>query len=73
MSLAPDFGVGVSIKDLKALNHSILVPWRGAITHIMENLGSHSVILVLSQVKQSVPEVRLVELHFAWTHLLRCL
>ena len=70
MGLAPDLSVRVPVEDLEALGHPVLVARRRAVAHVVQDLRPDILVLVLSKVKQSVPEVRLVCLDSAWAHLL---
>ena len=70
MGLAPDLSVRVPVEDLEALGHPVLVARRRAVAHVVQDLCPDILVLVLSKVEQSVPEVRLVCLDSAWAHLL---
>ena len=70
MSLSPDLLIRVTVEYFQALNDLLLIARRRAVTHVVQNLISHVVILVLCQLKQPVPEIRLVRLDSARAHLL---
>ena len=70
MSFPPNLLVWVSIENFKASFNLVLIRiWR-TITHIVQDLVPNLVVIVCSQLKDSLPEFFVVPLDSARTHLL---
>ena len=70
MSLPPDLCVGVTVKYLQAVSDLLLVVFGRAVTHVVHDLIPDGVVLVLCQLENTSPEVRMVFPYAAWAHLL---
>lgn len=70
MGLPADLLIRVPIKYFKAFCDLVLVVFRGAVTHVVENLIANLGFGIFCKLKESLPELLIILPHSTGTHLL---